>query len=130
MPLRKISKSSQQGVALLVFAIIVLVGSTYLLTVSLNSSANRFNRYTETNDYLNAAKNALIGFAVFHPDNPGMLPFPDRNGDGDYDGNSDCTTGAVTNNLLLGRIPWQGQDNPCIAPQTGLNIQSLDYTGQ
>lgn len=130
MPLQAISRYSEKGVVLLVFAVILLVGSTYLLTVSLNSSSNRFNRYEITYDYLKEAKQALIGFAVYHPDNPGLLPFPDRNGDGNYDGNSDCTAGAVSNSLLLGRIPWQGQGNPCIAPQTGLNIQSVDYSGQ
>ena len=130
MPSRTINRSSEKGISLLVFAVILLVGSTYLLTASLNSNNNRYDRYEITYDYLKEAKKALIGFAVFHPDNPGMLPFPDRNGDGDYDGNSDCTTGTVTNSLLLGRLPWRGQDNPCVTPQTGLNVQSLDYSGQ
>ncbi len=121
---------SQQGVVLLAFALILLIGSSYLLTKTLNSDINYYDRRQESNNYLKQAEQALIGWSLNHPDNPGMMLFPDRNTDGDYDGNSDCTNFAVNNALLSGRLPWRGQDNPCRAPQTGLNIVSEDFIGQ
>jgi len=61
----------------------------------------------------------LIGWAVSNPNFPGGMPFPDRHGDGNYDGQSDCPPAineqAVggTPALALGRLPWLGQTAPC-----------------
>ena len=121
------SKKKQSGAALLAFVLIILAGSAYLLTKKFNTNSSRYKSDQITNDSLNLAKVALIGWSLSHPDNPGMLLFPDRNGDANYDGNSDCTTGTVNNNLLLGRLPWYGQGSPCISPQTGLNLIVKDY---
>ena len=51
------------------------------------------------------ARQALTSWAVNHPYNPGTLPMPDRNGDGNYDGDADCFNGVINNNLLLGMLP-------------------------
>jgi hypothetical protein len=76
------------------------------------------------------AKAALLGWALAHPDRPGMLPYPDRNGDGNYDGDSDCPAGAVNSSMRLGRLPWLGQDSPCVAPLKGVGTSVTDGTGQ
>ncbi|MBK8162570.1 MAG: hypothetical protein IPK65_05310 [Gammaproteobacteria bacterium] len=59
-----------------------------------------------------------------------MLPYPDRNNDGNYDGNSDCPAGAVANNMLLGRLAWLGQTAPCVAPLAGVGANVTDGTGE
>ena len=59
---------------------------------------------------------------------PGLLPFPDRNRDGNYDGKGDCVTYGLNDSHLLGRLPWAGDANPC--PRMGLNIDLRDGAGE
>nr|VFK20367.1 MAG: hypothetical protein BECKLFY1418C_GA0070996_107115 [Candidatus Kentron sp. LFY] len=76
------------------------------------------------------AKQALIGWAVSHPSAPGSMPWPDRNADGNYDGDSDCASlsgDAVFNpSFLLGRLPWRGRTNPCERTHGGLGVDVRD----
>ena len=85
---------------------------------------------------LNEAKQALIAWAVSHPNTPGMMPWPDRNSDLDfapypnaYDGRSDCVTTVFSRPYLLGQLPWRGQSNPCTLPHTGLGTEFIDAQG-
>lgn len=52
---------------------------------------------------------------------PGFLPYPDRNGDGNYDGTSDCLsgTGVARHAWRIGRLPYQGERLPCESRDRG-----------
>lgn len=104
----------QSGAALLVFLLLIIVSASTLLLNRLNSSIKRSVYNPAISIELEEAKIALLSWAVNHTVNPGILPMPDRNSDGDYDGDSDCYNGgAISNNLLLGRIPWKEYPSPC-----------------
>jgi hypothetical protein len=107
-------RGSQSGAALLVFLLLIVVSASTLLLNRVNSAIKHSVYNPATSVALEEAKVALISWAVNHPVNPGTLPMPDRNTDGDYDGDSDCYNGGpIGNNLLLGRIPWRGYPPPC-----------------
>jgi len=98
--------SQQQGAVLLLFALLLIIGSTYSLVKKLNSDTNFFTRQSkQTQESLRLAKQALIGYALTYPeevnpdDGPGYLPCPDRNNDGDAE--TSCST-----NTLIGRFPF------------------------
>jgi hypothetical protein len=80
------------------------------------------------------AKAALIAWSVtaYPPRGrqitPGLLPFPDRNRDGNYDGRGDCVTFGLNDSHLLGRLPWAGDVSPC--PRIGLHIEVRDRSGE
>lgn len=75
-----------------------------------------------------------MGWAVSHPNAPGLMPWPDRNADGNHDGDSDCaslSSGATFNPaFLLGRLPWRGRTNPCERTHGGLCIDVRDGAGE
>jgi len=54
------------------------------------------------------AREAVLAWSATHPVYPGLLPFPGRAADGNYDGYSDCPGGAVAGAHLLGRLSWRG----------------------
>lgn len=59
---------------------------------------------------------------------PGLLPFPDRNRDGRYDGEGDCVTFGLAAAHLLGRLPWAGDGPPC--PRRALGLRARDASGE
>lgn len=124
------SAATQRGVVLLVMLLILLLGSSYVLVQRLNHVSEVMIQDQATAHALAEARAALLGWSVGHPDRPGMLPYPDRNGDGNYDGNSDCPAGAINANMLLGRLPASGQTAPCIQPLSGLGVNVTDGSGQ
>jgi hypothetical protein len=89
---------------------LVLLAAGVLLD-RLNSAASIPTiRSAETAVSLAEAKDALIAWAVIHPDTPGMLPYPDGNADAEgYDGLADCPGGAPVP-ALLGRLPSAGEN--------------------
>jgi hypothetical protein len=102
--------SRQRGAVLLIFALILIIGSTYSLLTKLNSDTNFYIRQSkETQESLRLAKQALIGYAVTYPETvnpnfgPGYLPCPDRDNDGDTD-SGPC---ASTTNTTIGRFPFE-----------------------
>lgn len=104
------NKSKQQGAVLLIFALILLIGSTYSLIKKLNAETNYYLRQSkETQQSLRLAKQALMGYAVTYPDavnadfGPGYLPCPDRDNDGDTDAGQ-CSSGG---NTTIGRFPFE-----------------------
>ncbi len=110
----------ERGIVLLAMLTLVLMAASGVVLVGLRSAAqNQLDTDENTTRALAAARQALIGWAVAEPDFPGGLPFPDRNGDGDYDGNSDCTSvtalpaGTPTPDIAIGRLPWRGLTTPC-----------------
>ncbi|HEC15713.1 MAG TPA: hypothetical protein ENI99_03940 [Sedimenticola sp.] len=119
----------QRGAALLVLLTIMVLGAATLLVTQLNHFSGFWVRDRHSMQALAQAKAALIGWAVSHPLQPGLLPFPDRNGDGDYDGNSDCPA-TVDLSTLTGRLPGLGYPAPCVNPQGGLGVNPLDGSGE
>lgn len=95
---------SQQGGALLIFVLILVLAGTAALFSSLDGSDVKLERDRKTVAALSEAKAALIGFAVksgtaVGAARPGDLPCPDIIGN---DGQSDpCAANAI------GRLPWR-----------------------
>lgn len=107
----------QSGAALLALVTVLIVFGSAVLLEELKARAGaRMRSELETVRVLNEASAALVGLAATNPDVPGALPFPDRNNDGKYDGDSDCPPVwvLVVNTHLLGHLPWQGQGGPCL----------------
>ena len=75
------SRAKQDGVALLIFVTIVLLGVTTLLVNQLSVNQTLHKRNLTTIESINVAKQALLGFAL-EQNTPGTLPCPDTTGDG------------------------------------------------
>jgi len=125
----------QRGAALLTLLfLLVLVSSVVVFDGRDQALPARLQRDAVTARSLADAKTALIAWAVtLSPASgknvvPGLLPFPDRNRDGKYDGKGDCVTFGLNDSHLLGRLPWAGDANPC--PRMGLNIDVRDGAGE
>ncbi len=100
----------QQGAALLVFMLILIVGTGYLFLNKLNGHYSPWSRSPDTYAALKQAKDTLIGYAVSYPDQvnaakgPGYLPCPDRDNDGELLTEGSCSQAGGTN---IGRFPWK-----------------------
>jgi hypothetical protein len=131
----RVSKPYQKGAALILMAFIIGLGAAAYMLKALNASSLQVEQDEKTYQQLNEAKTALIAWAVTHPNVPGMMPWPDRNtdldfeGDSAYDGKSDCVTTAFQSSYLLGQLPWRAQSNPCVTPHTGLGSDFRDGQG-
>lgn len=125
-----VASRRQRGVVILVMLAILLLGSALMLVRHLNQATMAMTLDRTTERSLAEARAALLGWALGHPGRPGMLPYPDRNGDGNYDGNSDCPAGTVNGSMLLGRLPWSGQTSPCVTPFKGVGINVRDGAGE
>lgn len=116
----------QSGIALLAFSVLLAIVSVGLLVERLSTrSQNNTARERASNEVLAHAKANLIAWSVSHPTEPGRLPWPDRNGDGNYDGASDCVTTGFSSAHLLGRFPHAGDAAPCDVVSLG----SFDVDG-
>lgn len=124
-------KNHQHGAVLVLMAFIIGLVATSYFVRSLTTITAIDYQEEKTKARLFDAKKALLAWAESHPFHPGQLPFPDRNNDFNYDGNSDCNSPGSTFNygFLLGQLPVVGQTNPCIAPQTGLGQDFTDAHG-
>ena len=125
----------QRGVALLAtLGLGLLLGAALLLNRFNHVVAGGNSREAATARSLAEAKGALIAWAVTVPSvggrstTPGLLPFPDRNRDGNYDGKGDCVTFGLNDSHLLGRLPWAGDVSPC--PRIGLHVDIRDGSGE
>jgi type II secretory pathway pseudopilin PulG len=124
----------QQGLAMLIMVFMIVLALTAYMVSGLNSESLKRSRESKTASVLEQAKVALIGWSVAHPQFPGTMPFPDRNTDGDYDGNSDCVNAATLDYPhLIGRLPYATQTAPCVgigAAQYGLSDSFVDGEGE
>ena len=92
-----------------------LVGALLLLSVvgagawvvSVSGEAQRRVSAQSVAVRLADARESLLAWSLAHPMYPGLLPFPDRAADGNYDGTSDCSGGGVSGQHLVGRLPWR-----------------------
>lgn len=113
---------TQQGVALLILMLILLISASTVLFSMISGNNAKFERDKKTSEVLSEAKVALLSYAtsvnLSHADcagspnpascrRPGDLPCPDTNNDGVAEtscGNSTGTTGQASR---LGRLPWK-----------------------
>src|SRR3972149_1749447 len=123
------SSFKQRGAALIFIVFILGLGIAAYTIKVFNTASMQSQQDQKTLQTLGEAKKALIAWAVSHPNTPGQMPWPDRNGDGDYDGNSDCVSTAFQYSYLLGQLPIVGQTNPCVSPQTGVGGDWRDAQG-
>ncbi|QDQ26398.1 hypothetical protein FNU76_08495 [Chitinimonas arctica] len=106
----------QCGGALLVIVFLLLAMAFGMLLATLPKAKNHDNFATSQ---LNEAKWGLLNLAFGRQDDPdrhappGLLPFPDRRKDGNYDGFSDCPASgtALTHRNRLGLLPRFGEDD-------------------
>jgi len=98
---------AQTGAVLLAITLLIIIASSYYLARKLNTNLAKTQHSQETGIALNAARNALIGYAVTYPDNvnadegPGYLLCPDITNDGNAA--IDCSNGG---NTTIGRFPY------------------------
>jgi len=119
----------ERGQALFVL-LVVIVAIVVGLVINFSSpTALAIQNDNKTSLALAQAKDALIGWAISHPDDPGLLPYPDRNADLDYNGYSDCPSTSGNPALLLGRLPFIGEKSPCQNPQATINLDKVDGNG-
>lgn len=125
----------QRGAVLILMAFILGLGAAAYVFKALDAASLQAKQDAKTYQVLKEAKVALIAWAVSHPNVPGTMPWPDRNADTDfdgdsaYDGKSDCVTTAFQYPYLLGQLPWRAQSNPCATPHTGLGQDFRDAQG-
>lgn len=99
----------QHGLVLVVMAIMMVLGATYLAISQLDPVGRRLDQDRVSLAALKEAKEALIGYAVNATEtfmsqeipHPGGLPCPDTNDDGVAE--TTCTTA----NSRVGRLPWK-----------------------
>lgn len=105
----EIKYKSQKGAVLLIFMLVIILGSSFMLTRKFNGQHHENARTVETLQSLAKAKEALIAYAVtYYEDNPGefaFLPCPDANPLIGNEGSQDPNCGAKNVNVL-GRFPW------------------------
>jgi len=118
------SRNRQSGAALILIAFILGLGITAYLIKAMNAITLVQQQDEKTYKALADAKTALIAWAVSHMYNPGEMPWPDRNTDGNFDGSSDCVTTTFQYNYLLGQLPSLPTTSPCFDPNNGLTVYS------
>jgi hypothetical protein len=103
----------QQGAALLLFMLLLVLASSYTLLSKLNVAAKPHTRELVTSRALSEAKQALISYAINFPEidassgsdkinGPGYLPCPDINNNGSAGG-----TCSLAGSTTIGRVPWE-----------------------
>jgi len=99
---RPIGSARQRGQLLIGFAVVlaISVGALIFNFVSARNTAVENDKITQR--ALAHAKEALIGYAVSHASQPGVLPCPDTDNDGSAD--APCGALGVTS---VGRLPWK-----------------------
>ena len=102
----------QQGAALMVMLVIMIMGTLAFLVSSLNGTSLNNSRNKVTTDALAHAKDALIGYAASYSDTHSgqalaYLPCPDRNGTGGINGEGSAETCGSQNASSIGRLPWK-----------------------
>ena len=133
---KKTIASKQKGVVLIFIAFIIGLATAAYVLKTLNVSNLKAEQDAKTMQSLKEAKVALIAWAVNHPNVPGLMPYPDRNVDGNYDDTSDCYASNIpfNPNFVLGRLPLFKNDPNCINATitvgNGLSEDFRDGTGE
>ncbi len=130
-------KAKQKGAVVILMAFIIGLGVLAYLLNAFDPARLRLDQDKRTMQSLNAAKQALIAWAVSHPTHPGQFPYPDRREvvSPNYDGKSDCPPSNTaflvpsSYSLLIGQLPIAGQDLPCEDYLVGLGEDFRDALG-
>lgn len=121
--------SRQNGAVLLLFALLLIIGSGYTLVKKLNSSTSFIVRQSkETQESLRLAKQALIAYALNFPEidaasgtdainGPGYFPCPDINNNGSAGG-----TCSFAGNTTIGRLPNRTLEIPELKDSSGARL--------
>jgi hypothetical protein len=120
----------QKGVVVILMAFIIGMGVLAYLLHAFDPTQLRIAQDTKTMQTLNEAKQALIAWSVSHPNTPGLMPYPDRKADGNYDDTADCYASNVNFNYIfvLGRLPLFKNDPNCVnAKNNVVNGVSGDF---
>jgi len=128
----------QQGVALVVLVMVVLViSSSAFLYVKNSTVDSSVHQDRKSLNVLVEAKRTLEQLSLsFTPsvsngrNEIGRLPFPDNINDGAYDGFADCLnySSPLTNaDLFVGKFPWLGTQN--CSPSININRDLVDANG-
>lgn len=114
----RVNRRGQQGLALLVMVIVLILGSAFFLVKQLNSTALRLNSDAKSNNVLAQAKDALIGYAATNSNRPGALPCPDLNAPGSA---NEGTAAGTCSSLAqqVGRLPWKTLNLPDLRDASG-----------
>lgn len=110
---------SQSGAALLVFALIVLLATTYAILGSFSRRSTDNERQASSADALGQAKDALIGYAATYRDTHptqvfGYLPCPDQTGNG-----SATTPCNNHDEVSIGLLPYKDLGLPALRDSNG-----------
>ena len=104
--MQKLNKpsSKQGGIALIIFALILVLATTTFFVSQLDGNNIKIERDKKTVAALAEAKAALLGFgaqsgAALGSARPGELPCPDINNSG--------VEAASCNGNVVGRLPWK-----------------------
>ena len=113
----------QSGAGLLLILLVLLpLAVAFGLLAPARHSHNNAHRGMLIHTRLQDARQALLAWAgprltqtAATRTPPGFLPYPDRNGDGNYDGTADCLsgTGVANHAWRTGRLPFKGERLPC-----------------
>lgn len=128
--------AKQSGVVMVLMMFLIGLAVSAYLIKSLNAASSQVRQDVKTMQTLAEAKATLIAWAVSHPDAPGLMPYPDRNGDGNYDGRSDCYASNVNfaYDFTIGRLPLFANDPNCTNAKntviSGLTDDFRDGTGE
>lgn len=109
---------SQHGAALLLAMLLLFLLLLPLMQPAWRSPSAPLD---ETGQALHVARRALLHWATARqhqgkaPLSMGLLPYPDRDGDGNYDGTADCLSGSGLGQEAwrIGRLPFRGERWPC-----------------
>ena len=120
---KPIARQQQTGVVLILVAFLLALTFSLYALKSLNSQDLTVLKQQKTTQALAGAKKALIAWAVAHPNTPGLMPYPDRNNDGNYDGTSDCyaTNKTFSTEFTLGQLPLFGNEPNCQTAKITVN---------
>lgn len=117
----------QNGAALLVMLVIIILGSVALLLRSLNSSALQNTRDKITADALAQAKEALISYAISSENvnggagtaRPGNFPCPDTDAPGTSGYGDEQSSCSILGGTTIGRLPWKTLGLPELTDKSG-----------
>lgn len=108
--------AKQKGAALILMAFIIGLAAVAYILHALDPARLRVEQDKKTMQTLNEAKQVLIAWSVSHPNTPGLMPYPDRNNDLNYDDTADCYASNVNfaPQFTLGRLPLFKNDPNCV----------------
>ncbi len=121
------SLGKQSGAALIIIILILVLGAGSLLIGNFKRDVGHLESRNKSALVLAQAKNAILGWSLAHPTNPGVLPYPVSSPSSELDGDSDCATGSIFKNNLRGLIPWKLAS--CLPAIGGIGRRYVDNTG-